>query len=166
MLGSIIGDLAGSVYEYGQFQNFSPVTPKNLIEKDAFFSDDSILTIAVLDSILSGESYEKKLKEYATKYQNYRPNVKAYFQNSFSPSFIKWAKGNYVGSSIGNGAMMRISSVGYLFDTEKEVLENARLATIPSTIVKRAFWVRKWFLLQFFMLVKGSRKNKFLKNSP
>ena len=30
------------------------------------------------------------------------------------------------------GAMMRISSIGYMFDNEKDVKENAYLATIPS----------------------------------
>lgn len=33
---------------------------------------------------------------------------------------------------MGNGAMMRISPVGFMFDNEKDVIENARLATIPS----------------------------------
>ena len=33
---------------------------------------------------------------------------------------------------MGNGAMMRVSPVGYLFNSEEEILENAKLATIPS----------------------------------
>ena len=45
---------------------------------------------------------------------------------------IKWANGEVDGKSTGNGAMMRISPIGFLFDSESDVIKNARLATIPS----------------------------------
>lgn len=50
----------------------------------------------------------------------------------FSPGFIKWLEGKGEGKSIGNGAMMRISPIGYMFDTETEIIENSKLATRPS----------------------------------
>lgn len=53
MFGAIIGDLAGSVYEYEQTQNCHSVKMKNIIEENAFFSDDTILTIAIADAILT-----------------------------------------------------------------------------------------------------------------
>ena len=132
MLGNIIGDLAGSIYEYEQINNCHSVYVKNIIEDNAFFSDDTILTIAIADAILSKSSYETKLKEYALKFDNKLPNVKPYFKTMFSPNFAKWAASNEVGESHGNGAMMRVAPVGFLFNTEEEVKENARLATIPS----------------------------------
>lgn len=132
MFGAIIGDLAGSIYEFEQIQQTHTINVNNIIEKDAFFSDDTILTIAILDAILSKQEYEYKLKEYGKKYEGYIPNHEPYFSTIFSPGFTKWLNGNYVGTSKGNGAMMRVSPIGYLFNSEKEVLENARLATIPS----------------------------------
>ena len=46
-----------------------------------------------------------------------------YFKSPFSPGFTKWVKGNFQGDSSGNGAMMRISPVGYLFNTEEDVIK-------------------------------------------
>ena len=132
MLGAIIGDLAGSIYEFGQIKNFHPVKIKNIIEENSFFSDDTILTVAITDAILNNIDYEKKLKEYAIEYDNRIPKNIPYFKTMFSPGFTKWAKSNFQGDSSGNGAMMRISPVGYLFNTEEDVIKNAYLTTIPS----------------------------------
>ena len=138
MLGAIIGDLAGSIYEFEQINNFHPVKIKNIIEDNSFFSDDTILTVAIADAILNNVDYEKKLKEYAIEYGNKIPQGIPYFKTMFSPGFTKWAKGNFQGESAGNGAMMRISPVGYLFNTEDDIIKNAHLATIPSHNNKEA----------------------------
>lgn len=132
MFGAIIGDLAGSIYEFGQIKEVSSVQVKNTIESDAFISDDSILTIAIADAILNKKDYGQTLREWALKYENHKPDFKPYFKTIFSPGFTKWAKETDVGTSAGNGAMMRVSPVGYLFDSEEDVIKNAKLATIPS----------------------------------
>jgi len=132
MLGAIIGDLAGSIYEFDQFKQTKPVKIKNIIEDNAFFSDDTILTIAIAEAITSNTSFEKKLREYGLKYNSYSPNFKPYFKFPFSPGFRSWIKKENDGNSNGNGAMMRISPVGFLFNSEEEVIKNARLSVIPS----------------------------------
>ena len=132
MWGAIIGDLAGSIYEFGQINEIKSITTNELIPDKAFFSDDTILTIAIAKAIQTDKNYEKHLKKYGKLYENYKPNHKPYFKTSFSPRFIEWCNSNKVGTSIGNGAMMRISPVGFLFNNEEDVKENARLATIPS----------------------------------
>lgn len=132
MWGAIIGDLAGSIYEYQQYQKCRILNVKQILPVNCFYSDDTILTIAVLDAILNDCDYEKYIRLYGNEYLNYKPNVDNYFKTSFSPDFTKWLDSNYSGKSIGNGSMMRISSVGYLFDNEDAVIKNARLATIPS----------------------------------
>ncbi len=132
MLGAIIGDLAGSIYEFEQVKNFHPVKINNIIEENSFFSDDTILTIAIADAILNNVDYETNLKQYVKKYSNKIPKGISYFKTMFSPGITKWANSNYQGERAGNGAMMRISPVGFLFNTEKEVIKNSYLATIPS----------------------------------
>lgn len=132
MWGSIIGDIAGSIYEYGQVKKVMSVSVKDIIPVNGFYSDDTILTIAVVDAILNNGSYEDYLKKYAREYSLYVPNHKPYFKSIFSPGFTKWVNSEGFGFSTGNGAMMRIAGVGYLFDTEADVIKNARLATIPS----------------------------------
>ena len=132
MYGAIVGDLAGSIYEYKQLKKIQSIKMNNLIEDNAFYSDDTILTIAILDAILNNKDYDYYLRKYIQEYSNYKPDFEPYFKSSFSPNLIKWSKSNVVGISHGNGAMMRISPVGYMFDSEIDVIENTRLATIPS----------------------------------
>lgn len=138
MYGAIIGDIAGSIYEYNQIKQITNIKINQIIPKNGFFSDDTILTIAILDAIVNDQDYEKYLKKYGNKFKNYKPNFLPYFKSSFSPGFIKWLDGNTDKKSTGNGAMMRISPIGYMFDTEEDVLENAKLATIPSHNSKEA----------------------------
>ena len=159
MLGAIIGDLAGSIYEYGQTKKVKPkVEVKNLIEKNAFFSDDTILTVAIADAILTKSDYAEKLKEYGKKYIDFLPNFNPYFKTIFSPGFTTWLNGNFVGTSEGNGAMMRISAVGNLFETE-----NAKLATLPSHNSKSAIKCATLVALIIFYARKGLNKDEIKK---
>ena len=139
MIGAIIGDLAGSIYEYDQIKSVKKVNLDNIIEENSFFSDDTILTIAIMDAILTKSSYEDKLKEWANKYIDDIPNYKPYFKTTFSPGFTKWVKSDVVGISAGNGAMMRVSPVGYLFDNEKDVLnKNLEIPNVKAAIPQRS----------------------------
>ena len=138
MYGAIIGDLAGSIYEYDQTKQIKNIRVNNIIEDNSFYSDDTILTIAILDAIKNDRNYDKYLKYYINNYLSYKPNFSPYFNSTFSPGLIKWANGKRDNNSTGNGAMMRISPVGYMFNTEEDVIENAYLATIPSHNSKEA----------------------------
>ena len=80
----LIGDLAGSIYEYEQLKKIKPVRIKNIIEKNSFYSDDTILTIAVLEAVLNNKNYEKYLRDYIMKFSNYKPNFTPYFDTAFS----------------------------------------------------------------------------------
>ena len=162
MWGAIIGDLAGSVYEFGQIKLVSKIKADTLIGENAFFSDDTILTVAVADAILTGQDYGTKLKEYITKYENYRPTFSPYFQTAFSPKLIEWAKGNFQGNSSGNGAMMRIAPVGYCFNTEEDVAKNAVLATVPSHNSREAVHCATKVALAIFYARKGLSKNQIM----
>ncbi len=133
MWGAVIGDLYGSIYEYDQVKNIKPiVVDQEEVFNKAFYSDDTILTMANLNAILNEEDYESSLRKFGKVFRDYQPNFTPYFKSSFSPGFIRWLEMNQKGESQGNGAMMRISSIGYLFDTEEEVIEQAKLATIPT----------------------------------
>ena len=60
MIGAIIGDIIGSVYEWNNIKS----TDFPLFTEKSRFTDDSVLTIALADSILSKIPFVKKLKEY------------------------------------------------------------------------------------------------------
>ena len=141
MWGAVIGDLAGSKYEASQARKTSRIDNiSTLIDEDSFFSDDTILTIAVYDAIFHGCQYEKYLRLYGMRYAHYAPktNLKKTFKTPFSHGFIKWVEKEKEGTSAGNGAMMRISGVGFMFDEKTEVVKNAYLATKPSHFSKEA----------------------------
>ena len=113
MLGAIAGDIIGSVYENDNIKT----TEFPLFQEACTFTDDSVLTVALADSIISGASYFDKLKEYYRLY----PNA------GYGFSFTQWAatKTSEPYHSWGNGAAMRVSPVGFAYDTLDEVLKEA-----------------------------------------
>jgi len=136
MYGAIIGDFIGSIYEYNEYKDSknkivntsrrnSSAKEENIFKDNCFYSDDSILTIAVLDAILKGKSYEDSIKEYALENKDLYVNKKEEgFEGPFSKRFLRWCVGNEKNDSFGNGASMRISPIAYMFnDLEKIMIE-------------------------------------------
>ena len=85
--------------------------------------------------------HKDEIKQATDNFQKaveYKPDFSPYFKTPFSPNLIKWSESDIKGTSCGNGAIMRISPVGYMFNTEEEVIENAYLATIPTHNTKEA----------------------------
>ena len=115
MLGAIIGDIVGSRFE---FNNTSDIDFE-LFTSACDFTDDTICTIAVADAALNGKPYEEAMLEWCRKF----PHP----MGSYGGSFARWIhSANPVPyNSFGNGSAMRVSAVGWLFDTEEEVLEQA-----------------------------------------
>lgn len=147
MLGAIIGDIAGTRYEYQEFldsrkgiinleRRKSILDDSNvpLIGGDSFISDDSMLTVAIAEAIVYQADYGEVLKKYGRQYGNRPLERKDFFKNAFSPTFIKWANSETRenGTSQGNGAAMRVSPVAYLFDDIEKVKKEARKTAIPS----------------------------------
>ncbi|MBR3325459.1 MAG: ADP-ribosylglycohydrolase family protein [Clostridia bacterium] len=163
MWGAIIGDIAGSIYEFNQLKGIKSIECNEIISQNGFFSDDTILTIAIANAIETDKDYEKYLKYYGKKYEIYKPDFEPYFKSIFSPGFIKWINGQKDGNSIGNGAMMRISSVGYMFNSEKEVVENVILATKPSHNSEEAIECSKIIALIIYYARQGWPKDEILK---
>lgn len=143
MLGAIIGDIAGSVYEveevlqikngHRSYDERIKILDRNvdLFHEDASYTDDSILTCAIGDAIINGNcNYEKYLREYGLREVN--KGLDKYGRSRFGKGFVEWLNGDFQGESFGNGSAMRVGPVGYLFDTLDEVKEQAHLATSPS----------------------------------
>jgi ADP-ribosylglycohydrolase len=113
MIGAIAGDIIGSVYEWNniktkEFPLFSP---------QCFFTDDTVLTVALADSILTGTSYVENLKQFFQWYPD----------RGYGNRFHHWASqaNPQPYNSWGNGAAMRISPVGYAYDDLETVLTKA-----------------------------------------
>ncbi len=160
MLGAIYGDKAGSIYEFGQLKEIKSIASESLILPNSFYSDDTIETIAVIDAIINNKDYGQTIREYILNNVGYKPNFKPYFNTSFSPNTIKWAKGVGRNDSTGNGAMMRISPVGYLFNSENDVIKNAKLVTATSHNSKEAIESSTIIALMIFYFRNGLTKEE------
>lgn len=114
MIGAIAGDIIGSIYEGRPIKT----TDFPLFGRHCHPTDDSVLTVALADSILHGTDYVLSLKDYFHRY----PHV------GYGGSFVRWAMSLSTSpyNSWGNGSAMRVSPVGFAYDTLDEVLEQAR----------------------------------------
>ena len=114
MIGAIAGDIIGSVYEHRQIKtkDFS------LFDSLCNFTDDTVLTVAVADAILSGKPYIDSVRQFGRRYP----------YAGYGGSFIHWLHTPNAGpyNSWGNGSAMRVSPVGFAFTTEDEVLAQAK----------------------------------------
>ena len=173
MLGAIIGDVAGSYIEVLEIQGRNTINrhrsydervkvldkDMSLFGKYSSCTDDSILTVAVWDAIINGNcNYEKYLREYGLREVN--NGVDLYGRSRFGRGFVSWLEGNFQGESYGNGAAMRISPVGYLFDSLDEVKEQVRLATIPSHNHPDAIKGAEAVAVTIFLLRSGHLKEE------
>jgi ADP-ribosylglycohydrolase len=115
MIGSIAGDIIGSVYE-----GF-PIKTKDflLFDPRSRFTDDTVLTVAIADAILTGRPYLESVRRIGRRY----PGA------GYGSKFIRWLFSDdprpY--NSWGNGSAMRVSPVGFAFSSEDEVLDQARM---------------------------------------
>src|SRR5688572_2314504 len=116
MIGAIAGDIIGSVYEH----NAIKTKDFALFHAESQFTDDTVLTVAIADAILSGESYLRCVRVTAKRH----PNA------GYGASFGKWIHSADLRpyNSWGNGAAMRVSPIGFAFSSEDEVLRHARAA--------------------------------------
>jgi len=112
MIGAIAGDMIGSPYER------YPIKHKDFDPLVSAFTDDTVLTVAVARAILDKSDYAESIKSFAQKYHHL----------PYGGSFRQWVKawGNEPYNSFGNGSAMRVSPVGFAFDTVEDVLAEAK----------------------------------------
>ena len=115
MLGAIIGDIVGSIYEWHNIKT----KDFPLFGEKCCFTDDTVMTIAIAEGLMNGGSpddYIKAMKRLG----------KIYPKIGYGPHFQKWLSMDYYEpyNSWGNGSAMRVSPVGWYFDTLEET-ENA-----------------------------------------
>lgn len=148
MLGAIAGDIIGSVYEFNQ------VKTKDFLLFDPLckFTDDTVLTVAVADSILSDRPYRESILDFGRRYP----------QCSWGGMFRQWLRHPHPQpyNSFGNGSAMRVSPVGFAFDNEDEVLEQARLTAEISHNHPEGIKGAQATALAVFLARKGHSKEQ------
>lgn len=113
MLGAIAGDIIGSVYEA------NPIKTKDfpLFCPESIYTDDTVLTIAIAHSIMEGVDYVTSLKNFGQRYPA-----------GYGMSFYNWLHSSSMEpyNSWGNGSAMRVSPVGFAFNSVDDVLAEAK----------------------------------------
>lgn len=118
MLGSIIGDIVGSVYEFNNIKT----KEFKLFSTSSVFTDDTILTVATADCMINGNgNYEDYYRRYGKKYPS-----------SYGSMFVNWIHNKKMGpyNSFGNGSAMRVGPIGYWELLATTILEAKRSAEV------------------------------------
>ena len=110
MKGAIVGDVIGSYFEHFP----TKYTDFDLYSENSFFTDDTVLTVAVADWILNGGDLQSYFHDYVDRY----PGV------GYGATFLNWARCRETEpyGSWGNGSAMRVSPVAYARESLAEVL--------------------------------------------
>ncbi len=122
ILGAIVGDTIGSVYE------FNPTKDYNFaLCSDMQYTDDSLMTIAVADWILHDPAHRHStlvacMQHWGLQYPlpmgGYGGSFKCWLHSCNPQPYNSW----------GNGSAMRVSAVGFAFDTLEETLRVAKIS--------------------------------------
>ena len=149
IIGAVIGDIAGSSRES------KPVSRKTfkLFTKDSSVTDDTALTVAIAEWMLDREGVDvgQSLIKWATEYPH------AGYGSSFK-RFL--AHGSHITpGSTHNGAVMRVSPVGFLASSLEECLELSRESALPSHDSPQAVAGAQAAAAAIYMARTGSSKD-------
>lgn len=125
MYGAILGDIIGEPYEFDRSQKTKDFP---LFNARPEFTDDTVMTIAICDAILKAglDADEKPMKESMIKSMQLWGHK--YPRAGYGQRFYQWLvmEDTRPYNSFGNGSAMRVSSVGWLFNTLERTREVAR----------------------------------------
>jgi ADP-ribosylglycohydrolase len=113
--GAIIGDICGSIYEFDNWKTKNP-SEIELINPKCFFTDDTVLTVAVADALGTDWDYGRAIRNWAEKYPNsgYGGRFALWLQSDTSEPYGSW----------GNGSAMRVSPIGWLLEPNADGFSN------------------------------------------
>ncbi len=124
MLGAIIGDIIGSVYEFQnkKQKNFPLFTPMSR------FTDDTVMTLAVAKWLTEDKEHSKE-----GLVQRMQSLGKRYPNAGYGGGFKRWLNDCHPKpyNSYGNGSAMRVSPIAFYAQSLEETL---RLATISAEV--------------------------------
>ncbi len=126
LLGAVAGDVIGSAYE------FNPVKRTDIplfVDKaghriKSSFTDDTVMTVAIADWLINSGSLVKIIQDYGRRYP----------RAGYGGMFYRWLFNENAKpyNSFGNGSAMRVSPVGWAFDTLEETLDAAKESSIVT----------------------------------
>lgn len=181
MLGAIIGDIIGSVYEaymrsdrkIKPFESALPHRPMDFIiflgrrmNGKPACTDDSILTLAIARAVKNCE--EKGITDFETCKKEFHDQIITYYKRyqnktrGWGSGFQKWVKSGAKedNHSYANGSAMRVCAIGWSYETLEETLEMARCSSLPTHHNQDAIKGAKAIAAAIFLARKGISKEE------
>lgn len=115
IIGAIIGDIVGSRFEFNNYRS----TDFEFLNDRCFFTDDSVMTIAVADWVTNKRQTDRHLALYLREWGQKYPN------RGYGGMFFRWLFSKELSSpynSFGNGSAMRVSPCGFYAQSLDEAL--------------------------------------------
>lgn len=115
IIGAIIGDIVGSRFEFNNYRS----TDFEFLNDKCFFTDDSVMTIAVADWVTNKRQTDRHLALYLREWGRKYPN------RGYGGMFLRWLLSKELSSpynSFGNGSAMRVSPCGFYAQSLDEAL--------------------------------------------
>lgn len=124
MLGAIIGDIAGSRFQFDNHRSKDFV----IFDKKSYITDDSLMTLAICHAILECEGDYSSLSERAVIAMR---DIGRRYPAEFGSRFHEWlfSENPKPYGSLGNGSAMRVSGIGYIADDLLDTKIYARRVT-------------------------------------
>lgn len=159
MLGAIIGDIAGSIYEFNNCR--SKDIP--LIEKDCHFTDDSVMTIAVYQALKECKGNYADLSDKTIECMQRIGRL--YEFCGYGAKFYQWifAKNPKPYNSYGNGSAMRVSPVAMFAKSLEQAQELSYKVTVISHNHEEGLKGAEATASAIFMAKKGKSKDEIKK---
>lgn len=151
MYGAILGDIAGSRYEFSKPEGFNPKTAE-LFSGLSRYTDDTVLTVATKYAVLNGCEYGRAYGAFGRKYP------KAGYGNMFRRWVTSGSSRGY--NSYGNGSAMRVSFIGEYFDTLEQVEAEAEKSSICTHNHKEGIKAAKAVAVAIFLARNRSSKQE------
>ena len=154
MIGAIIGDTVGSIYEFNNIKT----KEFDWVDDNMSPTDDSILTFATADWIMHGGEAWKYYVDYASRYECPVGGYGGRFLEYVDRAMATGEHEPY--NSCGNGSAMRIAPVGWAFDTKEEVLARAKESAECTHNHPEGIKGAQATALAIFMARKGAGKDE------
>ena len=122
MIGAIVGDIAGSLYEFHNIKTREFTLFADYHGRRAHPTDDSVMTLAVMQSLLDAADTPSALPAAAV--QRMQEFGRCYPHAGYGGTFRRWIATEHPQpyNSWGNGAAMRVSGCGWAARTLDEAL--------------------------------------------
>lgn len=171
MIGAIIGDIAGSRFEFNNHRskNFELFTP------ECRLTDDSIMTLAVAKAIMEArKNKEFSISGFGNKFYTLVENMTVKYMQEIGRKYPYCGYGGMFGqwvfsnnpkpyNSFGNGAAMRVSPAGFVAKTEEEAKRLSAAVTAVTHNHAEGIKGAEAVAVAIFMARNGLTRNEIRK---